>query len=277
MRIGTTEAPILMIRGHRLSTKSATWILVGVAVASTATLTRARLRREEPNRGPVRPATGSGAASPVGLRAETQTGTLKLTWDRESALVKNATAGVLTIRDGDSEQAIELSAAMVRSGNIVYSPATGRVSSRLTVTGPEGTGGESVVAVIPQAEPLPRPVAAVFTVRPAPVVRLGKRAVAAAKPEPPAAEVLPPGQGPARAEAVPARDSRPPGTIEIEVSIDETGTVTDAELLTPAGEDRRFSEAALRAARLWKFEPARPGEAAASARRVLRFTAPAYR
>lgn len=264
-----------MIRGHRLSTKSLTWILVAIAVASTATLTRARLRRDETNRGRVPPAARSGAAFPVGLRAETQTGALKLMWDRESALVKNATTGVLTIRDGDAEQAIELSAGMVRSGTIVYSPATGRVSSRLTVTGPEGTAGESVVAVIPQAEPLP-PAPAVFTVRPAPLVRREKQA-AATRPKPSPAPVLLSGQETARAEAVPAEDAHPPGAVEIEVSIDETGAVTDARLLTPAHGNQRFAEAALRAARIWQFEPARPGEAPASARKVLRFTAPAYR
>jgi TonB family protein len=260
------EASIDMIRGRPLTSKSATWILVAAAVASTATLTRARLRREEPSPRRVHSAAREPEAEfPVGLRAETQTGALKLTWDRKSALVKNATSGVLTIRDGGSEQALELSAAMVRSGSIVYSPATEKVHSRLTVTSPDRTASESVVAVIPWSAP---PLTAVSPKPATHPERLHRRS---------APRISPAAKLPAPPEVLSPAGPRKPGTVEVHVSIDETGKVVDAELLTRADVDRTFADAALHAAWLWRFEPARPGEPPASGEKVLRFTEPAYR
>jgi TonB family protein len=261
------EASIDMIRGRPLTSKSATWILVAAAVASTATLTRARLRREEPSPSRVHSAAREPEAEfPVGLRAETQTGALKLTWDRESALVKNATSGVLTIRDGGSEQALELSAAMVRSGSIVYSPATEKVRSKLTVTGPDRAASESVVAVIPWSAP------ALPAVYPAPATH-PERSVRRRS----AARISPPAKLPVPPEVPSAADPVRPRTLEVQVSVDETGKVVNAELLTRADVDRSFADAALQAAWLWRFEPARPGGQPAPGERVLRFTEPAFR
>jgi TonB family protein len=66
------------------------------------------------------------------------------------------------------------------------------------------------------------------------------------------------------------------GNVEVQVTVDETGRVVQAQLRTGIAVDSRFAEAALQAARLWRFEPAHAGEQPIAGERVLRFSRPAY-
>jgi protein TonB len=85
-----------------------------------------------------------------GLQAERQNGDLKLTWNRESPVVLNATSGVLVIEDGGSSRKITLDPMQVRSGSILYAPATDQVQMQLSVLTTQGTISESVLVLLPR-------------------------------------------------------------------------------------------------------------------------------
>jgi hypothetical protein len=89
----------------------------------------------------------------IALRAKTQNGDLELTWDRESALIRAATSGVISIQDGESKskRQIALDSTQVRSGSLLYSPTSDQILMQLTVTAPADTVTESVMVILPKA------------------------------------------------------------------------------------------------------------------------------
>ena len=87
----------------------------------------------------------------LGLQAQRQNGDLKLTWNRESSAVLEATSGVLSIEEGGRQRKITLDPAQVRNGSILYAPTTDQVQIQLTVLDPQGMTSESVIAILPQA------------------------------------------------------------------------------------------------------------------------------
>jgi protein TonB len=70
----------------------------------------------------------------LSLRVERNAGQLLLSWNRESAAIRNAQRAILSILDGDHKEDVELVLAQLRSGSIVYSPITNDVAFRLEVT-----------------------------------------------------------------------------------------------------------------------------------------------
>ena len=65
--------------------------------------------------------------SPLTLRVE-HTGTdLLLTWNRESAAIRNATKAALSIADGDRHENYDMDRSQLQTGSIVYSPLGGDV------------------------------------------------------------------------------------------------------------------------------------------------------
>jgi TonB family protein len=86
----------------------------------------------------MRTATNTAAVKPVdtrlGLKLETNAGSLQLSWDRNAPLIASATRAILTITDGDRKEDTELDLGQLRNGSIVYSPITNDVSFRLEVT-----------------------------------------------------------------------------------------------------------------------------------------------
>jgi TonB family protein len=58
--------------------------------------------------------------------------------------------------------------------------------------------------------------------------------------------------------------------LSVRVRVDPSGSVVSAELESP-GPSKYFAELALRAARLWKFEPAKVDGQAVSSEWILRF------
>ena len=95
----------------------------------------------------VPPAAGPQEAL-FGLQAERQNGDLKLTWNRESPVVLNATSGVLAIEDGGISRKITLDPMQVRSASILYAPTTDQVQMQLSVLTPQGTITESVLVIL---------------------------------------------------------------------------------------------------------------------------------
>src|SRR5437773_74355 len=69
---------------------------------------------------------------------------LKLSWNRNAPDVKHATSAVLWINDGGRRTKVDLAAAELASGNVVYWPATDDVGFRLEILSPPGGVSESV-------------------------------------------------------------------------------------------------------------------------------------
>jgi protein TonB len=102
----------------------------------------------------------------LGLKVQRQGGDLVLTWDSEAAGRLEATAGLLSIRDGRTEKEIGLNTEQLRSANVLLSPESDQVQVQLTLLLPdERTITESGIAILPQRGSANR---AVFTVAAAP-------------------------------------------------------------------------------------------------------------
>jgi protein TonB len=95
-------------------------------------------------------------SSALQLRVENSNGALLLTWNRDSAAIKNATKAVLTINDGEQHENVEMDLAQLRNGSIVYSPQTADISFNMEVTGKDSAKpvSESVRALRTRPSPL---------------------------------------------------------------------------------------------------------------------------
>jgi hypothetical protein len=72
----------------------------------------------------------------LALRVERREGALRVSWNRDTPVVKHAKDGMLSIRDGDLQpQELHLELEQLRSGSVVYSPVNASVLFRLEVTG----------------------------------------------------------------------------------------------------------------------------------------------
>ncbi len=95
--------------------------------------------------------------SPLALRVERSGGELVLTWNRDSAAIRNATHAVLEITDGTQHENVDMELSQLRgAGSISYSPATGDVVFQMEVTGPDQarTTSESVRVLRNRPSPL---------------------------------------------------------------------------------------------------------------------------
>jgi protein TonB len=191
-------APSVEIEAPAKSTKGLKLILAAAAAAALFVLLfvypgLALKSGKNPSPG----AQGDGSA--LQLRVERSNAGLLLTWNRDSAAIKNATKAVLNINDGEQHENVEMDLAQLRNGSIVYSPETADVSFKMEVIGSDAskTTSESVrvlrtrpsamqeqAAAKPGQTPAPAPVttpapAAPTTTTPAPA------ATAAPEPEAP--------------------------------------------------------------------------------------------
>jgi len=76
---------------------------------------------------------GGQAGSALSLSTERTGADILVTWNRDSAAIKNATHAVLSIFDGDRHESYEMDLGQLRDGKIMYSPITADVSFRLDV------------------------------------------------------------------------------------------------------------------------------------------------
>lgn len=97
-----------------------------------------------------------GDNSALQLRVERTNGELLLTWNRDSAAIRNATKAVLNINDGEQHENVEMDLAQLRNGSIVYQPQTGDISFKMEVTGKDETktASESVRVLRTRPSPL---------------------------------------------------------------------------------------------------------------------------
>jgi hypothetical protein len=87
----------------------------------------------------------------IALHAKRQNGDLELNWNRESALMRTAISGVISIQDGELKRKIALDSTQVRGGSLLYSPTSDQVLMQLTVTTPTDTVTESVMVILQKA------------------------------------------------------------------------------------------------------------------------------
>jgi hypothetical protein len=115
-----------------------------------------------------------GATSQIGLAAHSTIGGISVVWNRQSALFRQSTSGILIIRDGDSRQQIQLTRNQLLGGNAVYVPRTGQVDFRLEVyRDRDHYSGESLTVMtgLSPAPPQPAPQPATATApAPAPAI-----------------------------------------------------------------------------------------------------------
>jgi TonB family protein len=87
-------------------------------------------------------ASGNGSLS---LKVNRSGRDFELSWDRLSAVLKQASGGTLTISDGALTRSVALSAAQLREGRILYTPLFEELTFRLEVANPNlGATAESV-------------------------------------------------------------------------------------------------------------------------------------
>jgi hypothetical protein len=211
---------------------------------------------------------------PLGLNALMAAGTIHLGWNAALNSVRDAKSGVLTIVDGTAEKRITLAPAQIREGKFDYRPAASDLLFRLELAGSAlEAAGDSlrVVAVAPPvaAAPPPKPAA--------PVESTADHNADRENPEPRPANiaVLP----------EPLREIHPdipPGirarirdrlVVPVEVQVTASGKVTSAAAHSGANGDGLYhylADRAAKAARQWRFSPARAkdGRAVPAARTV---------
>src|SRR5579872_4279885 len=75
----------------------------------------------------------------LALQVERRGSDFRVSWNRSSNAVAQATEGVLTIRDGEAQQQdLHLDPDQLRNGSVLYSAANSAVQLRLEVTAPDG-------------------------------------------------------------------------------------------------------------------------------------------
>jgi len=138
------------------------------------------------------------SAAPLALRLDLEGRSLRLHWNGNAPAVKNATRAVLWIDDGEVQEKLQLDAAQLGAGSVVYWPRGSDINFRLEVSGASGYAAESVRAVgVPGAEAASAP---------APVERPASDAPLL--PVPPGGVNAPPLTRSER--AVPIRENKPP-------------------------------------------------------------------
>jgi len=78
-------------------------------------------------------ASSAAADFSLGLTVAKSDDNLSVKWDRQSAAVKSAQRGLLEIEDGGYTKPVDLDAAQLQNGSIIYRNSSGTVRFRLTV------------------------------------------------------------------------------------------------------------------------------------------------
>jgi len=95
--------------------------------------------------------------SPLALSVEHNGTDLLLTWNRDSAAVRNASRATLSITDGDRHENYSMDLAQLRTGRILYSPIGGDVSFQMEAVGKDGTHTVTETLRLLQTRPSPMP------------------------------------------------------------------------------------------------------------------------
>jgi len=93
------------------------------------------------------------SAPKLGLRLESQGDRILLTWNRRHPAVHSAKGGVLQIDDGMQHRQVNLDAAQVSNGSVLYRPNSDDVTFRLEVEGAQGGKVSESMRVLEAAKP----------------------------------------------------------------------------------------------------------------------------
>lgn len=144
---------------HRKSgTKRFRWVPVFVVATIMLALGGAYALRDRLNlQGWVsQPEPAAGQA--LGLKIQRQGTDLILTWSRNAPDMLGATAGLLSVKDGQAQREIGLTAEQLRLASILISPQSDHVEVQLTVLLPnQRTSSESGIVILPaqgQSDPV---------------------------------------------------------------------------------------------------------------------------
>ncbi len=96
------------------------FLLLGVVLGFQAALT-------------MSPKAKGGSEFSLGLTVTREGSNLSVRWDRDAPAIRGAQKGVLEIEDGGFTKPVELDAAQLRNGSILFTNSTGTVRFRLTV------------------------------------------------------------------------------------------------------------------------------------------------
>jgi len=202
-------------------------------------------------------------------------GDLELSWDAGNPAAVLASRGILMVTDGGVRKNLELSPEQVRGGNLTYKPIHPDVLFRLQLYGSGMRAAGDSLRVLTTAGPQPAPPPQTATVRPSPPpvpaakpapvtptrsqsdrstsdrTEPSERLVAATAPEP-VHQVQPQISAGIRSRI----ESRM--VVSIQVKVNKSGRVVEA--ISPAegtGLYRFLADESLRAARQWRFTPAK--------------------
>jgi hypothetical protein len=224
-------------------------------------------------------------ATDLGMRVETQADSLRLTWNRNSPVVRSANAGSLRIDDGHEPHELKLNQSQMATGSFVYVPNSNDVTFRLQVEGRKGPELTESVRILkgnqpPAPEPPKAPEVQTAAIAPAPVAppphkkrpRTARRVKASGDES---EQVLPvmrawPSASPgdrAYRPAQPLRRIAPEvqasllnksAVVEVEVRIDDRGRVIGARQVgADPKSGSQLPASAIAASRQWIFEPAK--------------------
>ena len=181
---------------------------------------------------------------------------IQITWDSNAPQAVGATRALLAVTDGNTHRDIELTPAEVKSGKYGYTPSHGDVELRLILYAKGvGVSGDAVrLASVPSlVETKAESKQPSEADRTAPVEAAASREPAPAKPPTTVHEVQP-----NIPEGIRSR-IRQRIIIPVDVQINEKGRVTGAaaEIRGDDGLRRYLAEQSQKAARQWRFTPAR--------------------
>jgi hypothetical protein len=219
-------------------------------------------------------------ARPVG-------GQVEVTWDTTAPRAVDATKGLLAVTDGDTQTDIPLDPAQLHEGKYTYAPTHGEVGVRLILFSEErGTAGDSArLAMVPVEDAKHEPV----TPHPQDADRSTRAAVktlAKAPPAPPSPAPRPVREAGTSVPPTALHEVQPQVpegirsritsevVIPVEVQVNERGQVVRAVSKAKTNDSvaRYLSDQAQKAAREWRFAPARSGSGEhVAATKTLRF------
>ena len=94
----------------------------------------------------------------LGLEVALEGDSLSVSWNKDSTSVANAERGILFIWDGESEpREVDLGVNQLRTGIVLLSHVTNRVSVRLQLVGTNGEIGESARVTLVDKSPVVPP------------------------------------------------------------------------------------------------------------------------
>lgn len=191
------------------------------------------------------PAASNEPARPLGLSVDPMGKTWGVSWNPNATALRDARSVQLFVRDGDDQKRVDLTPRDLAAGTYTYQPTGNDVTFRLEVADNSGRiSAESFRLernAATAAEPAARPAAE--TAPPVVVHRTEPKAIHRAPP------IIAAGVRPRIAGTIP---------VDVRVHVDERGRVTSAAPVTKPhqGLDAYLAESAVKAARLWRFEPA---------------------